>query len=210
MILNPTQQKSDDTGPATLRDRLARQLEACCGDLASPGFAELEDVAHAVARFVEETTPRRAVHSRQLTMLAARALASLGEKRAARRVLLQGSGLVSPSRWQSAGHEALWVLDLHRMTAEGGGWIEIAFFRGLLGVLDMAADVWDDTRGAGVLGLRRMRAAAVDVHGHGGTQSASEDLRREIKHVCSRKLEAIAKRRHWTSVPMVMDLEFEP
>lgn len=184
---------------------VADAVHGICGRQVLVESADLDEVGGAVSRFVE-ASGRTAVDARYLMVLAARALAAIGEKTAARRVYVFGSGLVSPSEWEVTRGQAMWVLDLKRMTTDGAWAHELLLLVNLHVVLDGIADVWDETEGRGALGLRHVCAAAASLSGR-GKRGKREAAATEIRDWCEAKLSEVARRRGWRECPSVLDLD---
>jgi hypothetical protein len=184
---------------------VADAIHGICGRELLAESADVEEVAGAVSRFVAESG-RAAVDARYLMVLAARALAAVGEKTAARRVYVFGSGLVRPSEWEVTGGQAVWVLDLKQMTTDGSWAHEMLLLVSLHVVLDGIADVWDETRGRGVLGLRHVCSVAAALAGRGG-RGKREAAASEIRDWCVAKLSDVSRRRGWGEAPSVLDLD---
>jgi len=209
MIYYPQEDRAGGAEEALAR-YVAEQIATYGGEEELVESGRVDDVACAVANFVTDAVGHGAVPGRSLILLASQALSSVGERQAARRLLAFGTGLVRPSRWEFTGSQDLWVVDLREMAGLAGAGLEMAFFTGLLAVLEMIANVWDETRGAGVLGLRHVTSAAAALFGKGAPRQHAGDLSREIKDLCARKFDSIRSRRGWTSTPVIMDLDLKP
>jgi hypothetical protein len=72
---------------------------------------------------------------------------------------LFASRLVRPARTLTAEGRILWTLDFRRLRREQAGWLEITLLPGLRALLEQLAPAWDDSSGAGLLGLRGLYAA---------------------------------------------------
>ena len=209
MIYYPSIPENSPSDP--LIEHLAAQMASWCGEEGLVGSGQVDELACAVARFVEGEAPSDAVDSGYLVMLASRALSAIGENQAAQRMLLYGTGLVRPSHWEVTGGDAMWVLDLKEMTVLSDTCLEMVFFNCLVLILDSIAEVWDETGGSGVLGLRHVLAAARGLSGTGadGGRERSRSLSEEIKRVCARKLEMLGQQRQWITQPVIMDLDLK-
>jgi len=178
-----------------------------CGDALRLDDGQAADLAAAVASFMEiNHNSGSFVDSGYLVMLASRALSSIGEQQAAHRLLVFGSGLVHPSEWEVTGGRDVWTLDLHQMTVKESETLEIVFFNSLNIVLASIADVWTESDGNGVLGLRHVCDTASALLG-GGTRKSVAALAEEIKLTCAAKLEQIRNERMWSNVPSIMNLD---
>jgi hypothetical protein len=180
---------------------IADELAACGGmeDHAA-------DLAYAVTCFLQDDLAEESVSGPALHQLVAQALSAVGEPHAARRVFLHGAGLVRPSEWTVTGRDAAWILDLRQMTVYADVSIELVLFRCLNSVVDSMADVWDETGGEGVLGLKHVAAAAGACAS--GSTAGTRNLAEEIKDICRGRLHRLRAARGWTHVPRVMNMEF--
>ena len=178
-----------------------------CGDSLLLDEGQASDLAVAVASFMEQNHNSGSfVDSGYLVMLASRALSSIGEQQAAHRLLVFGSGLVRPSEWEVTGGRDVWTLDLRQMTVRESEMLEIVFFNSLNIVLASIADVWEETGGHGILGLRHVCDTASALLG-GGNKKNVAALADEIKHTCKAKLEQIHDERGWEYIPSIMNLD---
>lgn len=183
---------------------LADEINGICGKDVLLQTSDAEEVAHAVEDFLE-SRGTLVGESRFLMVLAARALSGVGEGDAAKRVYLFGSGLVSPSEWEITGREAVWTVDLLRMSVNEESAHEMLLFVSLHLVIDAMAGVWDATGGRGTLGLRHVCETARALSGHDGRAAARAAA--EIRDWCSAKLRQLATRRSWADVPQVLNLD---
>jgi len=178
-----------------------------CGDVLDLNGTQASELAVAVASFLEDYQDSGSyVDSGYLVMLASRALSSLGEKQAAHRLLVFGTGLVRPSEWEVTGSEAVWTLDLRRMSVRDDAALELVFFNSLHIVLSSIAEVWDRSEGEGVLGLRHVCSTASALLG-GGKPGAVAALADEIQKTCEAKLSKVHAERKWRHTPTVMNLD---
>lgn len=165
------------------------------------------ELASAVAMYVEQHEESGAyVDSGYLVMLTSRALSTLGEQAAAHRLLVFGSGLVRPAEWEVTGGDAIWTLDLRRMSVRDDVVLELVFFNSLNIILSSIAEVWDATEGHGVLGLRHVCTTASALLG-GGKSRAVTALADEIRDACEAKLGQVQAERNWRYVPDIMNLD---
>jgi hypothetical protein len=205
LIWIPT--SADSLGESSIAAHIERVIVENCGDMLELDDDQAVDLAEAVAAYMEQSHEAGLfVDSGYLVMLASRALASIGNERAAHRLLVFGSGLVRPSEWEVSGGRDIWTLDLRQMTVRAGSTLEIVFFNSLNLVLGAIADVWEPTSGAGVLGLRHVCATASHLLG-GGSRKKIEELAEEIKLNCRVKLRQIRDSRGWKQMPSVMNLD---
>jgi hypothetical protein len=205
MICNPDLMAGSE--PSAIESHIGAQIEAVCQGHIT-GLDNADEVARAIGHFLREEGGMEFVDSNALTLMAAQALLSLGERNAARRLVLFGTGMVRPSEWIVTGDRETWVLDLKEMILRDDAPLELVFFKGVQLVIESIADVWDDCRGAGTLGLRHIcSAASALLGGAGGKSDAVAGLGDEIKDLCARKLEQIRERRGWSAAPQVMNLD---
>ena len=186
--------------------KAAAEILACAGKDLKADSESLKEVAQAVAAFLDAHGRQSGNNSQVLLMLASQALSAIGEGKAARRLYLFGSGMVRPAEWVVTGNDKVWELDLKRMTVRQDDRLELTFFNGLMTVLDAIADVWDETGGQGVLGLRHVCAAADSFLGKLHT-SGRLSMTAEIIARCQHKLSNMARQRGWPTTPRVMSLD---
>lgn len=194
-------------GDSPIVSELTSEIEAVCGAEMPLSEDQVLELARAVAAFIENECRGVYRDSDSLMLLASRALASLGARQVARRLVITGTGLVRPSEWEVTGQDAMWVLDLRQITLQKGAPLELVFFHCLRLILESMAEVWDSTKGAGVLGLRHVTMSAASFLGGEKSRKEVEELGREIKEACRARLDAIRKERGWDGVPFVMDLD---
>lgn len=180
--------------------------ENCAG---LPGLDEtqIHELASAVAQHVGRSADSGMyVDSGYLVMLASRALFSIGERKAAHRLLVFGTGLVQPSEWEIRGGESIWTLDLGRMLLRADASLELVFFSSLNIVIECVSEVWDATDGRGSLGLRNVGSAVVGIlpSGQKRKRAAFAD---EIQRGCRAKLKQIGMARGWRHVPELLTIE---
>lgn len=185
---------------------LTSEIDVTCRSVLSTDASAIRELAKAVDAYLREKGENYCVDSQYVLMLASRALDSIGEGEAAKRLLLFGSGLVKPSEWDVSGGETVWVVDLRQLTLREDAPIELVFFASLSMILDCIAEVWDESSGKGILGLRHICSAVCDLVGDSNVKRRKK-LAAEIKDVCGRRLEQMKCERKWTSVPEVIDLD---
>lgn len=191
---------------SSIVEHIGAQIDAVCGAGGNCAF-DSEELARAVEHFLVEESRAEFVDTNTLTCLAARALSSIGHENAARRLLLFGTGMVRPSEWIVTGEHAVWILDLKDMSIRNDAPLEILFFQGVQIVLESIADVWDESRGEGVLGLRHICSAASALLGSSRKTSEVSDLGDEIRSLCADRLDRIKNTRGWMTTPRVMNLD---
>jgi hypothetical protein len=203
----------DPSNPIECREsgilsHIRAQLGEAFGREFGLGPQTLEELSRAVECFLDLEGGRPAVESRYLVMLASRALSSLGEGEAARRLLLVGTGLLRPAEWEITGGKTMWVLDLRQMSVRCDASLELVFFGCLRIVLEAIADVWDASSGCGILGLLHICSAARGLLGGDFRERRSRELSREIMDTCRHNLQRIHSERGWSDTPEILDLDF--
>ena len=125
---------------------------------------------------------------------------------------LFASRLVRPARTVTAEGRILWTLDFRRLRKEQAGWLEITLLPGLRALLEQLAPAWDDSSGAGLLGLRGLYAA-----GFAPTPRRRKPKSRSayapldapaLRAFCLRVLAHLQNARGWTRTPDVLYLDF--
>jgi len=203
MILNPG---ACDSGGSAIRAQIEGELQATCLVTDKPSPATVEEVARAVEFFLSQQGSEGIVDSRSVNLLASQALHSLGEGRAARSLVLFGTGMIRPASWEISGDRDMWVLDLREMTVRSDAVLELIIFNGLSIVLDSIADIWDETGGLGILGLRHVWSTARGLLGPADAAAARE-LESEIVALCTNKLQKQRTERGWANCPEVVNLD---
>lgn len=203
MILDPY--VCSNSAEGALISQITAEIEAACED-ALVNVSSVDEIARAVGAFLESNGGTTVVASDQLIMLISRALKSIGEGRAARRLLLIGTGMVRPSEWEVVGSDAMWIVDLKQISVWNSASLEMVFFNSVRAILDAIAEVWDEKSGQGALGLRHICATVSAMEGRAGRKGVS-GLATEIKELCGDRLAQLADERGWDYVPMVMDLD---
>ena len=125
---------------------------------------------------------------------------------------LFASRLVRPARTLSAEGRILWTLDFRRLRKEQAGWLEITLLPGLRALLEQLAPAWDDSSGAGLLGLRGLYAAGfapTPRRRKPKAHSAYAPLDAPaLRAFCLRVLAHLQTARGWTRTPDVLYLDF--
>ncbi len=189
-----------EANPTTARENLAEAILALC---ASAGVLENGDLRHlaaGVACRAEELAVPPAGRG-PLSRLTARALGSMGQPQAARRVLVMGSGLARSDRWLAARPGPSWTLDLPRLLRRESDLLELALFPGLAAILDALAVLWDASSGSGQLGLRGSGAAARLILGPASGRDRRLAFRRELREFCDDRLRTLGSGRGWSRRP---------
>jgi len=204
MILDP--RTGENLPESAVWAQIAGELEAACLTSDEPSATTVEEVARAVEFFLHQQGAGQIIDSRSLNLLASQALHSVGEGRAARSLVLFGTGMVRPASWEISGSRDMWVLDLREMTVRSDALLELIVFNGLSIVLDSIADIWDESDGGGVLGLRHVFSTARGLLGPADA-AAARDLESEIIRLCAERLQKQGVERGWTSCPEVVNLD---
>ena len=127
---------------------------------------------------------------------------------------LFASRLVRPARTITAEGRILWALDFRRLRQEQAGWLEITLLPGLRALLEQLAPAWDESSGAGLLGLRGLYAAGFAPtprrrRKKAKTYSAYAPLdAAAIRSFCLRVLANLQQPRGWATTPDVLYLDF--
>jgi hypothetical protein len=106
MIWNP-QVRAEETESA-LAAHLAAQMAELYGSGGAAAGAGLQEVARAIEFFVGHDVASGCVDANRVTLLASQALSSLGDRVAARRLLVFGTALVRPSEWEATLSKHMW------------------------------------------------------------------------------------------------------
>jgi hypothetical protein len=207
MIWDPDKTPPGHGVGVDLTSRMIDQIASLCGSDLHQAPEKIEDLAWAIDRYLSMEGQSTPVTSRYLTMLTSRALASIGEDRAARKLFIFGLGMAAPSEWTVSRGESMLILDLNRMTLRGDACLEIVFFSSLNMALEAIADFWDEVRGRGILGLRHICSVAAVLLGESHSAAQRENLTREIMDACREKMDQVRRTRGWEAVPDVMSVE---
>ena len=127
---------------------------------------------------------------------------------------LFASRLVRPARTVTAAGKILWTLDFRRLRKEQAGWLEITLLPGLRALLEQLAPAWDDSSGAGLLGLRGLYAAGfAPTPGRRRKKSKSHSAYAPLdapalRAFCLRVLAHLQAARGWRQIPDVLYLDF--
>lgn len=205
MIWNPDIDGDAELSPVV--SHITAEISDLCGDDLMLESDKVEELAKAVESFLQQQNESAAADSRYMIMLASKALSSIGEGSAGRRLLVFGTGLVKPSEWEVTGEDAVWVLDLKEMMISEKAPLELIFFNSLGIVIESIAEIWDKSGGRGVLGLKNVFPVALAFLGCGGNGKNLDRLGEEIKAVCEQKLEQLKGERKWKQAPRVMSLD---
>ena len=125
---------------------------------------------------------------------------------------LFASRLVRPARTVTAEGRILWTLDFRRLRKEQAGWLEITLLPGLRALLEQLAPAWDESSGAGLLGLRGLYAAGfapTPRRRKPKAHSAYAPLDAPaLRAFCLRVLAHLQHARGWRQIPDVLYLDF--
>ncbi len=188
-------------------DHLVLQIENMCAMECETDICDASEVARAVECFVEHDCGGHCADARALVLMASQGLHSVGNTGVARRFLLHGTGLARPSEWEVIHGDTMWVIDLKQLTVKDDAPLELIFFTGLGIIIETLADLWDTTRGRGVLGLRHVCGTAEALLGNGGKLAAIVSLSDEIRRHCNDRLERLRRDRGWEERPQVLNLD---
>ena len=204
MIWNP--EPETGTSQNQIATRIVEEAGAVYGNGNAAGDLLLWEAANGVAAYVDETARCGSTEPRELLRLTSQALDACGENFMARRLLVLGTGLVRPAIWSVTGDTTVWVLDLTPLTRRGRDRLELVFFRSLNVVLETIADLWDASRGNGVLGLNHVSASAAALLGGLAGKRQTVQLAGELCYSCADKLDRLRAQRGWLTAPIVMNL----
>ncbi len=124
---------------------------------------------------------------------------------------LFASRLVRPARTLTAEGKILWTLDFRRLRQEQAGWLEITLLPGLRALLEQLAPAWDDSSGAGLLGLRGLYAAGFAPTPRKKPKPRSPFAPLDapaLRAFCLRVLSHLQSARGWARTPEVLYLDF--
>ncbi len=198
-------------GPAAqMLPALLRRLSQMLGETLPLSEAQMEELARAIDLFLEGRRNAGALPRDEpyVAMLASRALSSLGQGEVAQRLLVYGTGLVTPALWEISRGASMWVLDLRRLTVSSATPLELTLFRCLEVVVSATAEVWDASGGAGLLGLRHVCRTAAELLRRTPHADESRRLADELRATAAAQLETLRTARGWKRVPDVVNLDF--
>jgi len=228
-------QHASKTQRETLVDHIASEVSDVVETGMSLARCDLEEMARAVAFYLDNHHPSAHVRSDYLLLLVSRALIALGEESAAEQ-LVEGGGreldlpagtrallargavrpgtwrlfahrLARPSRWAAESEKTVWVLDMDRLELRADDCLELALSQGVRSIIEQLAAVWDASRGAGVLGLRNVKGALASLLGAPVGKGRLAALAEEVKAWCEQQLDAVRLVRHWRERPLVCSLD---
>lgn len=245
MIWNPPAE--DERAQQILAAYISDEMEPARTDPQSLGFRR--ELAEAIAAYIRRQHPSFAIPAQgeptsrdeglpaeYLLLLIGRALWSVGEEQAARRLMEnQGRALnlpktfveavvapdvslihwhillstraVGPSPLMDSLSGTLWALDLERMVPPAPGTLELAAMNVVRTVIDRVAALWDHCHGRGLIGLRHARTVAAGMLGCPRHSAKSMALASDIRNLCAQRLLALKSARGWSETPQVIMLD---
>lgn len=213
---------SPDTG-SVRHAALARKIAQCLGT-AAVDAVPTASVALAVAAYCKDAPLPTDDSAETIALLTARALASVGEHEAARRVLaaeppleplvgnldphrcspmtfsLIGRGVLRAVRWPVLGPGFVVVVDLRKIRRDASCLLEIAYAQTMHRLVDACLDLWEATAGEGVLALRGLSV-------HEAVAARAGALRSELAAWARERLAQQADARGWRRRPRVIELD---
>ena len=181
-----------------------------------------DDIAEAVVSFCETHHRGNSLSFRYVSLLTSRVLLHVGDPRAALRLLEKefddgciaracvdivarekcspvfmmcvASGLLRPARLDTIGEEATWVLDLRHAGFSPTNSTELHVMAMLGRFVQVAAELWNDRRGRGWLGVGGIRESGIRI------------APGELIHSIESCLAAEQARRDWVTWPRVLDV----
>jgi len=189
-----------------LVNRITGELVNICGDDFVVKNADIGPLMRVIEHHLEANGIRDIEDDNMLVMMVAKVLGSIGKDGPARKLFILGSGMLKPAEWEISRGESMWVLDLKTVTLKVDSSLEILFFCSLNVVLDSIVDLWDESGGFGVLGLKNVYSAARAMLGSPDENKTAAFLD-EIRDLCESKLQQHARTRKWQTVPDVLSLD---
>jgi len=166
----------------------------------------VEALSQALSVYLESTSDRAGffVEDGNLLVLASRALRSVGERSAATRMLMLGSGFARPVSWSLAANGEGWTLDVARIAQQEHGGLEIIFFRCLHAALEALAETWGKDGHAAVLVLQGAEQAGAAVLGQPVSSRPVQAFVAEVEAACREKLDQLARQYGWQTPPRLL------
>ena len=247
MIWNPP--AADEHAEQALAAYIADEIEPAGDDCPATATAYRRELAEAIAAFIRRAHPAFAASSldgaisrngglpaEYLLLLIGRALWSVGEELAARRLLeIQGHALNLPATFVEAVwapdismmhwhillstravrmsspmgslNGTLWVLDLERMVLPASTSLELLALNVVRTVVDRVAVLWDYCQGRGLLGLRHANTVAAGMLGCPRHSAKSMALAADIREQVLQRLQTLKTARGWDEAPQVIMLD---
>lgn len=245
MIWNPP--AADEHAEQALATYIADEIEPAGDD--GQATAYRRELAEAIAAFIRRQHPAFAASSpdgaislngglpaEYLLMLIGRALWSVGEELAARRLLesqshalnlpatfveavwapdismmhwhiLLSTRAVRTSALMEPLNGTLWVLDLERMVLPESTSLELLALNVVRTVIDRVAVLWDHCQGRGLLGLRHVNTVAAGMLGCPRHSAKSMALAADIRAQVHQRLQTLKTVRGWDETPQVIMLD---
>lgn len=191
-----------------LTDRILETVPRVCESPALASQFRVAEAASGVAAYLvaPEADASAAVDTPRLCALLSAALDASGDRALACRIRSFGSAIVYAGQWHAVPGERIWILNVGRLLEPGESGMEILLFDRVRTVIDSFADVWDSTRGHGILGLRDLRGGARRVLSTQASERRVEALSETIRCFCVDRLTNLCERRQWIMAPTVMCL----
>ncbi len=166
----------------------------------------VDALSASLSDYIELSSDRAGffVEDGNLLLLASQALQSVGEHKAATRMLMLGIGFARPVSWLVTEQESGWTLDVSRITTDSTGGLEIIFFHCLHAALEALAEEWNRYDGEVVLVLRGAGEAGAALLQRPVTSDQVAAFVEEVLMVCRGKLEQLAHQYGWKSTPRLL------
>jgi hypothetical protein len=206
VIWIPETVRSPSTLSAYIKDYLLRQgllsgsVDAHC----------IDDLSHALSAYLEASSDRAGffVEDGNLLVLASRALQSVGQGKAATRMLMLGSGFARPVSWLVTEQDAGWTIDVARISEEAAGGLEIVFFRCLNAAIEALAETWHAHGGQVVVVLQGATEAGSVLLGRPAHARQVQAFVKEVDVACRDKLAQLARQYGWKEPPQLFKGSF--
>ncbi|MDD5677694.1 MAG: hypothetical protein PHW60_06830 [Kiritimatiellae bacterium] len=247
MIWNPP--AADKHTEQALAAYIADEIGPAEDDDRTTSTAYRRELAEAITAFIRRQHPAFAASSpggainrdaglptEYLLLLIGRALWSVGEDQAARRLLeihapalnlpatfveavwakdvsmlhwhiLLSTRAVRISPLTGALSGTLWVLDLERMVLPAPTSLELLALNVVRTVIDRVASLWDHCQGRGLLGLRHANTLAAGMLGCPRHGAKSRALAADIREQVRQRLLTLKTARGWNDTPQVIMLD---
>lgn len=204
MIWIPETVRESTSLSAYIKDYLVRM-----GVLASEiDPHSVDELSHALSAYLELATDRTGffVEDGNLLLLASQALESVGERKAATRMLMLGSGFARPVSWLVTQQDAGWKLDVSKIAEDLHSRLEMVFFRCLHAALEALAEEWNRHAGKVVVVLQGAEEAGASLLGRPVTSRQVQVFVAEVEAACRDKLQHLANQHGWNAVPELMKM----
>ncbi len=199
MIWIPDSVRESTSLSAYIKDYLLRM-----GVRISPH--SVDALSESLSAYLEQSSDRAGffVEDGKLLLLASKALQSVGERKAATRMLLLGSGFARPVSWVVTAHDAGWTLDVSRMTQDHVVGLEMAFFSCLHAALEALAEEWNQANGQVTVVLRGAEEAGRALLGCPVASRRVQAFVDEVELACRQKVAQLAAQYGWQAVPRLL------